>query len=180
MALQDFRDDMGTCCRCSTCKFVTLETLKNQKYVDGCPSISRYGFRAYSGGGKLGIGMALLENHLDYKSPKLREIIYNCQVCGQCDVSCKYAMDMEVLDPIVELRSELVKHGNTNPVLDKMMERLKNNGPMVIEAIVKRGEWLKELNVNDYTQKPTAVVYHAGCRTCYDRALCQWLRNQSR
>jgi Fe-S oxidoreductase len=171
MALEQYLDDMKTCCRCSCCKFVTLETLKNYKHQDGCPSIARYQWRAYSGGGRLGIGVALAEHQLDYDSRKLKEIVYNCQVCGQCDVSCKYAMDMEVLDPIVEIRSELVKHGNTHPVLDKMIDSLNHGGPMVIEGNAKPSEWLKGLDLEDFTQKTASVVYHAGCRTCYDRAL---------
>jgi Fe-S oxidoreductase len=171
MALEQYLEDMKTCCRCSCCKFVTLETLKNWQRQDGCPSIARYGYRAYSGGGRLGLGVALAEKQLDYNSPRLKEIIYNCQVCGQCDVSCKYAMDMEVLDPIVEIRSELVKHGNTMAVLDKMVDSLKNGGPMVIEAGAKRGEWLQGLKVKDYTKEKSQVVYQAGCRTCYNKAL---------
>jgi Fe-S oxidoreductase len=177
MALEEYRDDMMTCCRCSTCKYVTLETLKNHKNIDGCPSITRFDYRAYSGGGRLGIGVGLLEGKLDYNSKKLKEIVYNCQVCGQCDVSCKYAMDMEVLDPIVEIRAELVKHGNTNPVLDKLVSNLKKNGPMVLGANAKRGEWLNNLDVKDYTKEKTEVVYHAGCRTCYDKSM--WLIAQN-
>jgi Fe-S oxidoreductase len=171
MALEEYRDDMKTCCRCSCCKFVTLETLKDFKRVNGCPSISRFDYRAFSGGGRLGMGVALLENKLDYNSKKLKEIVYNCQVCGQCDVSCKYAMDMEVLDPIVEMRAELVKHGNTNQVLDKLVASLKNNGPMVLEGNAQQSEWLKELNVRDYHKEEASVIYHAGCRTCYDKSL---------
>ena len=171
MALEQFREDMTTCNRCSCCKTVTLETLKNTQYVNGCPSIARYGYRAYSGGGRLALGVGLIEGQLDYNSKKLNEITYNCQVCGLCDISCKYAMDMEVLDPIVEIRSELVKHGNTNPVLDKLVGSLKKNGPMVVEASAKQGDWLKGLDVKDYTKEKTDVVYHAGCRTCYDKSL---------
>jgi Fe-S oxidoreductase len=171
MALEQFIDDMKTCCRCSCCKYVTFETLKNYKHQDGCPSIARFGWRAYSGGGRLGIGVALVEKQLDYSSERLKDIVYNCQVCGQCDVSCKYAMDMEVLDPIMEMRSELVKHGNTHAVLDKMIYSLNHGGPMVIEGKAKQGEWLKGLDVKDFTTKKTPVVYHAGCRTCYDKSL---------
>jgi Fe-S oxidoreductase len=171
MSLEQYRDDMTTCCRCSCCKTVTLETLKNAQYLNGCPSIARYGYRAYSGGGRLALGVGLLDGNLDYNSKKLAEITYNCQVCGLCDTACKYAMDMEVLDPIVEIRSELVKHGNTNPVLDKMIGSLKKSGPMVVEATGKRGEWLSSLDVKDYTKASTEVVYHAGCRTCYDKSL---------
>lgn len=170
MALEHFKDDMSTCCRCSACKFVPLETLKGYEHVEVCPSISRFNYRAYSGGGRLGIGMALLDKQLDYSSPKLLDIIYNCQMCGGCDTSCKYAMDMEVLDPMNEIRAECVKYHNTHPALDKLIASLKNGGSMVLEADAKNGEWAKNLGVKDYTKQTVQVIYHAGCRTVYDKS----------
>jgi Fe-S oxidoreductase len=170
MGLEEFKDDMSACCRCSACKYVPLETLKGYDHVDICPSISRFGYRAYSGGGRLGIGMALLNKEMDYSSPGLLEIIYNCQMCGGCDISCKYAMDMEVLDPMNEIRAECIKRNNSHPVLDKIITSLKNGGPMVLEANAKQGEWASELGTKDYTKQSVQVIYHAGCRTRHDKA----------
>jgi len=180
MALEDYRDDMKTCCRCSACKFVPLETLKSYDHVAICPGITRFDYRAYSGGGKLGVGVALLENQLDYSSPKLREVIYNCQMCGACDVSCKYAMDMEVLEPLAEIRASLVKHGNTHPVLDKMVANLDHGGSLVLGAKPGRAEWAEDLGVKDYTSLNTEIIYHAGCRTRYDRTLWSIAQNTVR
>ena len=139
MALEDLKQTMETCCRCSACKFIPLEKVDGYSFVNGCPSIARFNFHCYSGGGRVSLGTALLDKQIDYSSPKLKEVVYNCQMCGSCDVSCKYAMDMEVLDPINEIRAELVKHGNTNPVLDKMVASLKKNGPMVLSGNGKHG-----------------------------------------
>ncbi|OGN99518.1 MAG: hypothetical protein A2Y58_03375 [Chloroflexi bacterium RBG_13_51_52] len=168
MALTDYQNDMETCCRCSACKFIPLEKVNGFNYVNVCPSISRYDFHAYSGGGRLGMGVALLENKLDY-SDKLLEIVYNCQMCGACDTSCKYAMDMEVLDPINEIRNSCVESGHTVPILDKLITSLRANGSMVLTSGAKRGDWAKELKVKDYTKQKAEVIYHAGCRTCFDR-----------
>jgi Fe-S oxidoreductase len=168
MALADYQKDMETCCRCSACKFIPLEKVKGFRNVNVCPSISRFDFHAYSGGGRLGIGVALLEKKIDY-SDKLLEVIYNCQMCGACDTSCKYAMDMEVLEPINEIRIACVESGHTLPVLDKMVASLRKQGPMVIGAGAKRGEWAKGINVKDYTKEKSEVIYHAGCRTCYEK-----------
>jgi Fe-S oxidoreductase len=177
MALEDFRNPMETCCRCSTCKFIPLEKVEGYSNINVCPSISRYNFHVYSGGGRVNLGVAMLEKHIDPASKKLLEVVYNCQMCGACDVSCKYAMDMEVLDPITEIRSEMIKKGNTHPMLDKMIDSLIKGGPMVLESKAKRGEWLKNLAVNDYTRQKTQVVYHAGCRTSYDKA--RWTAAQN-
>src|SRR4030066_898114 len=122
MALTDYQNELETCCRCSACKFIPLEKVNGFNYVNVCPSISRYDFHAYSGGGRLGMGVALLENKLDY-SDKLLEIVYNCQMCGACDTSCKYAMDMEVLDPINEIRNSCVKSGDNLTIPNNLITR---------------------------------------------------------
>jgi Fe-S oxidoreductase len=167
MALEGYRQDMETCCRCSACKFVPFENVKGFHNVNICPSISRYNFHAYSGSGRLGIGVALLEKELDY-SDKLLEVVYNCQMCGGCDISCKYAMDMEVLEPINEIRFECVESGHTLPIFDKLVTSLRKNGSMVLDAKTGRDAWYEGLGVKDYTQHKLEIIYHVGCRTAYD------------
>ena len=115
MALEDYRVDMKVCSRCSNCKHIPLEKIKEYKHTYVCPSIARYNFHAYSGGGRMNNGVALLDKRLDF-SDRLMEIIYNCQMCGACDISCKYGMDMEVLEPITEFRMKCVEDGKTDPV----------------------------------------------------------------
>ena len=158
---------METCCRCSACKFIPLEKVKGYDNVNVCPGISRYNFHAYSGSGRLGIGVAILEKELEF-TEKLIEVIYNCQMCGACDVSCKYAMDMDVLEPINAIRMECVENGHTLPALDSLMESLLRQGTMVKSAGVSRGNWSNGLEVADYTKSKVDVVYHAGCRTCFN------------
>jgi Fe-S oxidoreductase len=167
MALEDYRQDMETCCRCSACKFIPLENVKGFHNVNVCPSIARYNFHAYSGGGRLGIGVAMLEKELDY-SDKLLEVVYDCQMCGACDTSCKYAMDMEVLESINEIRIDCVESGHTLPIFDKMISSLRKYGSMVLDSKTGRNAWYEGLEVKDITQEKTQVIYHAGCRTALD------------
>lgn len=168
MALEDYRSEMESCCRCSACKFIPLEKVKGYDHANCCPSISRYNFHAYSGGGRMGFGIALLGKRVDY-TDKLMDVVYNCQMCGACDISCKYAMEMEVLEPLYEVRSQCVKSGHTLPVLDKLIGSLRKQGPMLLGAKAKRGEWCQGLEVKDYTKEKAGVIYHAGCLTCYDK-----------
>jgi Fe-S oxidoreductase len=170
MALEDYRGEMETCRRCSACKFIPLEKVEGEQRVDVCPSISRYNFHTYSGGGRMVTGVALLEKRIDY-TDKLLEVVYNCQLCGACDVSCKYAMDMEVFEPINELRMTCVREGHTIPALDKVINSLRKQGTMVPAARIKRGEWAEGLGLKDFTRQKTPVVYHVGCRTSYDKSL---------
>jgi Fe-S oxidoreductase len=166
MALDDYRIDMEMCCRCSICKFVPLEKLKESRHSWVCPSVSRYNFHTYSGGGRMNTGIALLEKELEYDD-KLLDVVYNCQMCGACDISCKYAMDIDVLEPINEIRIKCVEEGHTLKALDGIMNGLRNKGTMVPGAKAGRGDWAKGLDVKDIAKQRTKVIYHAGCRTAY-------------
>jgi len=170
MALEEYRQDMETCCRCSACKFIPFENVKGFLNVNVCPSIGRYNFHAYSGGGRLSLGVAMLDKELDI-SDKLLEVLYNCQMCGACDISCKYAMDMEVLEPINEMRIECVEQGHTLPVFEKMMGSLRKKGVMPAGANAGGKDWHEGLHVADYTKEKVDVIYHAGCRTRLDRQM---------
>jgi Fe-S oxidoreductase len=166
MALAEYRREMELCQRCSACKFMPLEKVERFEHVNVCPSISRYNFHAYSAGGRMVFGTAMLENRLGY-SDKLLEVIYNCQLCGACDVSCKYSMDMEVLEPLYELRIQCVENGQTLAVLDTTINSLRKQGTMIAGSKAARRQWANNLQVN--AKKKAEVLFHAGCRTCYDK-----------
>jgi Fe-S oxidoreductase len=169
MGLEQYKGDMEMCCRCSACKFVPMQQIKGHQYSYVCPSISRYNFHSYSGGGRMNIGAAALKNGTNY-TEKLKDIIYNCQLCGACGVSCNYAMDMEVLQPITEFRIQAVKDGQTQPALDKVVKGMKASGSMV-PVKGKRGDWAKGLGIKDVTKEKVEVLFHVGCLTSYDPAM---------
>jgi Fe-S oxidoreductase len=167
MALEDYQGDMGMCCRCSACKFIPMQKVKGSAFSYVCPSISRYNFHAYSGGGRLNIAASMMKNGFNY-TDKLLDIVYNCQMCGACGVSCNYAMDMEVLEPISEFRLKCVEDGKTNPALDKVIAGLRKTGAMV-PTKGRRGDWAAGLNLKDATKEKVDVLYHVGCLTSYDK-----------
>ena len=167
MTLQDYRTDMEMCCRCSICKFVPLEKLTEMRHSYVCPSIARYNFHAYSGGGRMNMGVAMIENGLEYDKTLL-DVVYNCQMCGACDISCKYAMDIDVLEPINEIRIKCVEDSHTVPALDGVAKSLRKQGTMVPGPKARRGDWAAGLEVKNTSRQKAKVVYHAGCRVCYD------------
>jgi Fe-S oxidoreductase len=167
MGLEQYKADMEMCCRCSTCKFVPLQKVKGAEYSYSCPSIARYNLHAYSGGGRLNIGAAMLKNGFNY-TDKLLHIVNNCQMCGACGVSCNYAMDMEVLQPINEFRIKCVGDGKTNPALDKIITGLRKTGSMV-PVKGKRGDWAEGLGLKNAAKEKVDVLYHVGCLTSYDK-----------
>jgi Fe-S oxidoreductase len=143
-----------------------MQKIKGSEFSYVCPSIARYNFHAYSAGGRMNIGAAALKNGMNY-TPKLLDVVYNCQLCGACGVSCNYAMDMEVLEPISEFRMKCHDDGKTNAKLDKVIDGLKKTGSMVpIKG--KRGAWATGLKIKDATKEKVDVLYHVGCLTSYD------------
>ncbi|MFA5308200.1 MAG: (Fe-S)-binding protein [Dehalococcoidales bacterium] len=179
MALEDLRNEMETCRRCSACKFMPFEKVTGYAPINVCPSISRYNFHTYSGGGRMVNGVALLEKRLDF-SPKFMDVMYNCQMCGACDVSCKYAMDMEVMEPIYETRIKAVAEGHTNPALDKVINSLRKQGTMVPGAKTKRGDWAEGLGLKDCTKEKVDVIFHVGCQTSFNKDMWHLARTTAK
>lgn len=167
MSLEEYRVDMETCRRCSVCKFIPFEKMTGFGHANVCPSIAKHEFHSYCGGGRMVMGTALLEKRLEY-TDKLLEIIYNCTMCGACDTSCKYSLDMEVIEPINEIRNEAVASGHTHPALDKVISNLRQRGNMVPGSGVRRGDWVKDLNLKNFTREKVEVIYHAGCLTSFN------------
>jgi Fe-S oxidoreductase len=83
-------------------------------------------------------------------------------------VSCNYAMDMELQEPINELRIKCVAEGKTNPELEKVIKTLKKTGSMV-PVQGKRGDWAKGLDLKDATKEKVDVLFHVGCLTSYNK-----------
>jgi Fe-S oxidoreductase len=157
-----------------------MQIYPGYQHVNVCPSIARYNFHAYSGGGRLQIALAMLENRLGQKleiDDKLLEVVFNCQMCGACDVSCKYSMDIDVLEPLSEMRSGCVESGHTLPALDQAINGLRKNSSMVPGARKVRGNWAERLEVKDITRRKAKVLYHAGCRIVYDEEMWSIARN---
>jgi len=169
MGLDQYKGDMNMCCRCSACKFIPLQRVAGYDYANVCPSISRFNFHSYAAGGRLNIGAAMLKDGFRY-TDRLLHIVYNCQLCGACGVSCNYAMDMEVLEPIQEFRIKCVEDGKTNPALDKTIAGLRKQGSMVAPK-GKRGAWASRLDLKDATKEKVDVLYHVGCLTSYDKEM---------
>ena len=170
MALKDYENDMMRCCRCSECKWVPQVKISGYDYAQVCPSISKYNFHAYSAGGRLAIGLSMLQERLDYTDGFL-DILYRCQMCGACDVSCKSNKDMEPLAIAQELRFKAVEDGQLHPVHMMVIDGLKKEDNMMQSKKAERGEWAKGLDVKNITEDKAEVYFHAGCRYCYDEEL---------
>jgi len=170
MALEERRDDLETCFRCSYCKFVAFEQMKSHKYRLCCPSIARYNFHTYSVGGRSAIGLSLLDRRIDY-TDKMLDIVYQCQMGGACDVQCKFNADLEPLEWMYETRIKCVEDGQILPVHSMVIDGLRKEDNMMLKPKAERGKWAEGLNVKDITKEEAEVYYHAGCRYSFDEEL---------
>jgi Fe-S oxidoreductase len=123
----------------------------------------------------MGFGLGLMRGRVEY-APEVADVVYDCQLCGACDVSCKYAMDMNVLEPLYAVREECAKRNLVPPVLKGMVQRMAKNGPMWAEPGTRRQHWAQGLDVKDYTKENVPVVYHAGCLANHDAGAARQAR----
>jgi Fe-S oxidoreductase len=165
MSLNDYEKMMSSCIRCSNCKFIPALQVKSQKFSTICPSIERYNFHAYSGGGKMIIGLAMLRNRFEY-SDELRNVVYKCTACGGCDISCKFFFELEPLEVIEQVRAHVVEKSGPLPEHRKWMESISQNHNPYNEPHRSRIEWLPKDVV---PSKDSDTAYFVGCTASYRR-----------
>jgi Fe-S oxidoreductase len=176
MTLENYRADAMRCTRCAYCKWIPFDLIKSARFSKGCPSIEAGKFHAYSAGGRLVTALSLMDGRSTV-TEKVKESVFKCNLCGQCDVSCKICRyDMEPLDAMRELRATLVEGNHTLPQLAPVIESLREEFNMVEQPAEKRGDWAKEFEVKDLTKEKAEFVFHAGCRYSFDGDLAHVAR----
>ncbi len=177
MALEDYRKNMMRCLRCSICKWLPGPNVKSARFAQICPSVLKYNFHAYSGGGRVITAHSLLRGTVEM-SDELVDIIYQCQACGACDTNCHIHMEgfVEPLDVIKELRFTAVGEGYVLPQAQFVVDSLRKNDNTVQKPKAERGNWAQGLDIKDLTKEKAEVVFHAGCCSSYEEDLWPVLR----
>jgi Fe-S oxidoreductase len=171
MALEDIKKDALRCTRCAYCKWIPIDLIKSWRYSKGCPSIEYNHFHSYSAGGRLVTALSLLEGRIEV-TDKVKDSVFQCQLCGNCDVTCKICRyDMEPLAAMHELRFKLVEDGKTVPQHDRVIEGYRKCNNMLRKPKNQRGDWAKGLKIKDLLKEKAEVVFHAGCQYSYDPEL---------
>jgi Fe-S oxidoreductase len=173
----DMRKVAWNCARCSTCKWVDLWEVKDARFAKICPSSLYYLFDAYSCQGRMDLSLALIDEDLTYDDdPEILDIMYKCNSCGGCDAMCKGVQDMEPLRVMLEIRAKCVEDGQLLPQFMPIIDNLRKEDNMMMQPKADRGKWAEGLDVKDLTTEEGEVVFHAGCRPCFDEELWQVAR----
>jgi len=171
MSLAELKRDMEGCSRCSHCKWTPHLQIKSWRFAKGCPSVDRYNFHAYSGGGKLSMANSILDQRSEL-TDAVAEVVYRCQLCGACQVACQaYRDDIDLADVLLEFRSTCVQEGFVLPEHLDMIESMKREDNTVGMRKAERGDWAERLEIPDMNQQQVEVLFHAGCRYSYDEDL---------
>ncbi len=145
--IQDLLVFNAKCVRCSLCKFPPLAVVESKEFSDICPSIREYKFHSHSGGGRLIMTMSLINNRVDTITDEARDAIFQCTLCGGCDMACKFSTDIEVLEGLYALRAESFRRAGPLPGHKRVLDRIKEVGHPMFENGAK-GDWLKEAGLS--------------------------------
>ncbi|MDI9619244.1 MAG: (Fe-S)-binding protein [Candidatus Nezhaarchaeota archaeon] len=172
MPLEDYRSLIERCVRCSHCKHVPYVALArvDRRFRPVCPSNEKYHFHSWSAGGRTITSYSLMIGELKY-SPKVIDVVYQCLMCGACDVSCKIQMDLEPYEVMLELRVKCVEDGQIPVEFIPVIEGLRKDDNMLQKPKSERGKWAEGLNVKKLPEEKAEVVFHAGCRFSFDEGL---------
>jgi len=176
MALETWQDDLMRCSRCSYCKWIPHPVMTDTRFLSGCPSIERYQFHGWSAGGRTIAALSLLRGRTEVTDTFL-DMVYQCQMCGSCDVSCKGERDFEPYEYMQELRIRCVEQGDILPEHMDRIDGLRSDDNMLGRPKGERGEWAQGLPVKIIGREKAEVLFHAGCRYSFDPTLRQTVRD---
>jgi len=175
MILEDYKDDMMRCTRCSYCKWIPHPVMSDRRFLGVCPSIEKYHFHGWSGGGRQIAALSLLQGRTEL-SDSFADMIYQCQMCGGCDVSCKVERDLELHEVLQCLRFRCVESGQLLDAHTEIIESLKKEDNTMLALKSERGDWAEGVDVKNVGTENAKVLFHAGCRYSFDKALWPTVR----
>jgi Fe-S oxidoreductase len=161
--VEEYKHQAQTCVRCSYCKFLDLNFIKSSRFSRQCPIDSRYRFNLFSPHGLLHTALAELDGKLDF-TPKLMEALWQCTLCGGCDIRCKRNLDVEVLQVIETFRSRCVEQGHILPEHKMMADNVKKNHNIYGADPKERLNWIP---ADAKPARKADVLYFVGDASSY-------------
>jgi Fe-S oxidoreductase len=161
---ENFRYDMDHCIKCKGCTWVDHIYMPGVKYSTRCPSATKNQFDSYGAYGKMRIGIGMLDGKIKY-TDELLKILYECTLCGACDVGCKRNLDLEIELSLEALRVKAVKDGaGPMPAHKKVYQNIVKTHNRFGSDHAKRNKWLP---ADIKPAKKADVLYFAGCSASY-------------
>jgi len=114
--------------------------------------------------GRNKLALGIMKGEVDF-TPKMTEIIYQCNLCGACLAGCKRNLDLDTDMTLETLRIRAVEKGAAPiPAHKAINDNIAKSGNRYGADNGKRNKWLpKGAKVSD---KPD-MVYFAGCNSSF-------------
>jgi Fe-S oxidoreductase len=142
--------------------------VKSWRFSKGCASVEYGKFHSYSAGGRLVTALSLMDGRSTV-TDKVKDSVFCCTLCGQCDVSCKICRyNMEPLAAMHELRFRLVEEGHSPAQHAPVLDGLRKDFNMLGQPKDKRGDWAEGMKIKRLPEEKAEYVFHAGCRYSFD------------
>ncbi|MBU0996255.1 MAG: (Fe-S)-binding protein [Proteobacteria bacterium] len=175
--LAELKRDMEGCSRCSHCKWVPMAQIKSWRYAKVCPSVDKFNFHMYSGGGKMIAANSILEERSEI-TDTFADIVYACQLCGACQVSCQaYRDDIDLSDVLLQLRAKCVQEAYVLPEHLEVIDSMKREDNTLGMQKRDRGNWAEGLDIPNINKQKVDVLFHVGCQFSYDEELRETVRS---
>ncbi|MBW1816749.1 MAG: (Fe-S)-binding protein [Deltaproteobacteria bacterium] len=170
MRLEEYHYEMSHCHRCSYCKFMPFQLMQSRRFAYNCPSIALRNFHSYSAGGRVVLGLSLLEGRLKEYTDTMRDVVFECTLCGACQSQCRtYNYNLNPIEVMQALRCHFVEQGEFVPEQMMIIENLKREDNVFGEPKQNREDWADGLVVKDANREKVDVLLHVGCRASYDQ-----------
>ena len=157
-ALQDLLTFNSKLARLSMDKFPPLAVVRSQKFSSICPSYLEYKLHSHSGEGRLVMCMSLTNKRIDSISDEARHAIFQCFLCGGCDISVKLHSDIETVAGMYALRAESFRRAGPLPGHQKLLERLDEAGHVLPEE-GRKGDWIREAGLEAGMNGATTLLF---------------------
>ena len=156
--MQQYFNHIHRCFRCGYCKFPT-------NYVEfNCPPYKRFRFDTYSTGGRLWLTRGWLNNEVEW-SERLAEILYTCTMCKNCTEQCPMGFAPDIVDWIIDARSDMVERGKIPPRVARFFESVHGYGNPLKLLRSDRAAWAN--GTKKYSRGDEYLLY-VGCLGSYD------------
>lgn len=168
--LMEYRNKSWKCVRCGLCRMSDPQHVEVAKWSDNCPAGTRFRFESYFGSGRNEIVRAMTTDPPEIEvTDKLKEIVWSCTTCGNCQATCQPMKDLEPLNATMALREYLVKKGvGPMPEHDGLVKSIKNYDNPWMKPRALRTKWAKGLDIKDISKEKADVLFYPGCTASYD------------
>jgi Fe-S oxidoreductase len=165
MVLDQVKEWLYGCTHCGTCKEVL------NIFAPACPSGEKYCLESYYPSGKMLIARGVSNGVLDLSDEEIMDRVYACTGCLSCEQQCQVYHHQHIFEVVQALRAEAVTQGSLNPAYMLMIDGMKKDDNVFGKPKAERGDWAKELDIKDASQKKPDILYHAGCMLSFDPEL---------